>query len=82
MNVVLNLINVKVVENKEYKKENIDKWKPYGLVYGSKAYTNGKRNKFYYKKSWFCEENSIIHSSEKSVLNCKYCSEKYYKPNE
>lgn len=62
-------------------KENIEDYKPFGLVYGKNATDDyGNRNIFYYERNWFCEELSIIHHSEKSVLNCKHCSKKYYKP--
>jgi hypothetical protein len=62
------------------KKENIEDWKPFGLVYGKNAYDEkGNRNIFYYDRSWFCKETGNIHHSEKAVLNCVYCSKKYYK---
>ena len=27
-----------------------------------------------YDKNWFCNENKIIHNSEKEKNNCKFCS--------
>ncbi|TDQ22769.1 hypothetical protein [Tenacibaculum caenipelagi] len=66
------------------KKENIEEWKPFALVFGPKAFKciyTGERNIQYYSRSWFCNETGNIHHSEKSVLNCVHCSKKYYKPN-
>lgn len=67
------------------KKENIEDWKPYGLVFGKNAYRleliNGVptevRNIFYYDRSWYCNETGNIHHSVKSVLNCVDCDKKY-----
>lgn len=66
-------------------RKNIEDYKPFGLVFGSKSYVideegNCIRNIFHYERSWFCKETGNIHHSEKSVLNCPYCSKKYYKP--
>lgn len=61
---------------------NIKEYKPYGLVFGKNAYRfeNNKlvRNVFYYERSWFCNENKMIHHSEKETLNCPYCSKIWY----
>lgn len=27
----------------------------------------------YYERAWFCEENKIIHNSEKEVIKCVHC---------
>lgn len=32
----------------------------------------------FYDLSWFCNENKIIHRSEKEVLNCNYCKKRNY----
>lgn len=29
-----------------------------------------------YEKRWYCNENKIIHNSEKEKNNCKYCKNK------
>jgi hypothetical protein len=28
-----------------------------------------------YEKSWYCDDNKIIHKSLKEKQNCKYCKE-------
>lgn len=62
-------------------KENIEEWKPYFLIFGKKAYDKyGNRNIGFYDRTWYCQENYMIHTSEKQVLNCPHCSKKYYKP--
>ena len=73
----------------ETKRKNIEDFKPFGLVFGKNAFSVElnenkerylKRNIFYYDRSWFCQENYNIHSSEKQVLNCPHCSKKWFKP--
>jgi hypothetical protein len=29
-----------------------------------------------YEKKWYCNQNKVIHQSEKEKNNCKYCKEK------
>ena len=56
-------------------KRKIKDYRPFGRVYGKNAFDkNGNRNIFYYERNWFCNENKIIHRSEKETLNCPYCS--------
>ena len=58
----------------EQNKENIEDWKPTFEGYGDNV---GKI--FNYERNWFCNDNKIIHHSEKEVLNCKHCKSKYRK---
>jgi len=63
------------------KNKNIENYRPFGLVFGKDAYDEfGNRNKFFYERSWMCQETGTIHHSEKAVLNCLYCCKIYYKP--
>jgi hypothetical protein len=53
--------------------ENINDWSPYYI-----SYKGLKPKKVFYDKNWYCQENSIIHHSQKEVLNCNFCGENYY----
>lgn len=55
-------------------KENIKDWNPSFEKYNRKT---KKIDKVFYIKSWFCNENKIIHNSEKEVMNCKTCKKRY-----
>jgi len=57
--------------------ENISDWKP-----SYQKYENGGMKTIYLDRSWFCDETSKIHHSEKAVLNCPYCKKLYYKPKD
>ena len=63
------------------KKENINDWQPMYKLYGNKlmdAIINNTPTELPYKRSWFCNDNKIIHTNKKQVMTCEYCSKKYY----
>lgn len=62
-------------------KRNIDEYRPYFLVFGKNAYDKkGKRNIGFYDRSFYCQENYMIHTTEKQALNCSNCSKRWFKP--
>ena len=55
--------------DKENKEEFVyfnDEWNP--------GYYDENNTFIKYEKSWYCNNNKIIHNSEKEYLNCKSCN--------
>lgn len=47
-------------------KQTLTEYKPYYIL--------GKTGEtVYYERSWYCNENKIIHGSEREVINCRHC---------
>lgn len=46
-------------------KRKIIDWNP--------GYCDVWKGQIYYERSWFCNENKIIHHSTKELMNCKHC---------
>jgi len=46
-------------------------WNPSYTKYNSKTH---KFEHIFYDKAWYCNDNKIIHKSEKEKDNCKYCN--------
>ena len=60
--------------------ESFDKPKDIDAYHPSfKGYGKDYGKVFYYDRSWYCQENYSIHTSEKATLNCIHCSKRWYK---
>ncbi len=52
-------------------RKDCNQWKP-GYYFANKK--TWKLEWIDYKKSWFCNENKIIHHNKNQLLNCKICN--------